>query len=229
MFDMPEAQTDDLDPSRPFHASDAPEYQVEEELDPLRTDLGGGFTDSTRSVRVWGDEFGRVRRVRLSLRWKERLPRAEQLSFAFSEAIRQLQYRFAEGDFLPQAPRLEVGRVDAFSFEAAERLIEEMLALRERGKHVAPVRLVGGGSVGTSQNRKVKVALGPLGDTTSVEFDEAWLEAARGSEIAAEVLMAHEDAYRRFEQPTLDAAEYLQIKSEFQRVIDEIDAMARQN
>lgn len=225
MFDMPEPQTDELDPSHPFRDGDEPAYVVEEEQDPLKTDLGGGFADATRSVRVWGDEFGRLKRVRLSLRWKERLPHAEDLSTAFSQCLRQLQYRFG-GQFLPEPVRQDIGEVPPYSAAAHRRLLGDLLELRERAQKMAPVRIVGGGSVGVSRNGKVKVRLGQLGDTDAVEFDESWLGQARSSEISAEVLSAHDDAYDKFEAPVIDAGEYLEIQSEILRITDEITAMA---
>lgn len=227
MFDMPDLTTDELDPSRPFHGSDEPEFRVEEEEDPLKTDLGPGFPDGTGAVRVWVDEHARLKRVRLSLRWKEKAPRAADLSSAFAEAMKWAQARIVDGPILPvPKPRpLEVPAVA--SFEAANRRLEALRDISARVKTMAPIQIVGGGSVGHGAGGRVTVKLGQLGDTLAVEFDEDWLADARSSQVAAAVLEAHNDAYARYTAPTMEASEYLELQGELNRMKAELFEMLK--
>lgn len=219
----------------------APQYVAPEADDDPADEFEGqwhfeqGFPDARRAVRIWLDEESRrVKRIRLSPRWRERLA-GRSLDEAFAEAFFLGNARLGDGSLIqePEAPEsqgdptltwADYGRLVARMDELVERS-DELFARAPEDVRWADYR--GSQSTASSANGKVTVTLSLAGLTESVHVDRAWADKARMSDITDAVLTAHEKAYAKYVPPVFVPGEHEELALELAEARADLQSIMR--
>lgn len=181
-----------------------------------------GFPDARRAVRVWVDEHSRrVKRVRMSPRWRERLA-GRSLDQAFGEAFFLANARLGDEVRLPEPEIAEPAGDPSLTWTDYDRILgriqelvdraEELFALPPDEVRWADFR--GTAAVASSAHGNVTVTLSLAGLTDSVHFERAWVAKARMSEITDAVMSAHEKAYAKYVAPVFVPGEHEELAQE---------------
>lgn len=181
-----------------------------------------GFPDTRRAVRIWVDEdTRRLRKVRLSTRWRDRLGTAK-LDDAFAEAFFLANARVGDVPNLT-VPPIEPGPTDPdLTWEDHARVSEQIQVLLERATALAnrpadEIRWAdfdGTPATGSSSRGTVTVTLSLAGLTDSVKFDKTWLSKARMGDVAEAVMQAHERAYANYRPPVFVPGDHEELAAE---------------
>ncbi|NLT29805.1 MAG: hypothetical protein GXX86_05005 [Propionibacterium sp.] len=213
MSGWPSDDHDDLDPTAALGGTFDEPAPAEEETDPE----GEPFVDESESVKVWVDEDGRLVKVYLSNRWRERSK--DPLASRFMGALGPAQMRLATPRPLPMSglPGREVG-----SEIPLDTVVRRLMEVRQRrreleGKPAEDVRRstwTGTVGHGNSTDHKVAVTLERDESTRELVIDEDWARTARAEQITDAVMEAHRMAYSTHQPGEYTAGEFGELAKE---------------
>lgn len=188
-------ESDDLDPTVALVG------EIEEPVDehPEAAEATGDpVADETESVKVWVDDDGRVAKIYLSNRWRERAK--EPLVDRFRQAVYTAQARVSTPVPLPSSAL--PGRAPGAE-APLDTVVRRLMELREKRRELTKKptdqvrRAEWTGTVGRGQaaDGKVEVVLDREQLTAELLIDEQWAQTARTEQITSAVLQAHHAAY----------------------------------
>jgi len=221
-YDPTAAQTSDGEederPERDWRDGDLPEGTIE-------TDFRGVF-------HMWLTPEGRLAKIRISNRWRERC-RTTPLTAMLTAGFKQRQ-KEASGN---ESIRLEPQRVDTtegvdqaflsrwletiFDVQRKESELDADGPAQHRGRWVS-----GGDNRGSGANGKVTVRLGKGARTTAITIDEEWAKQTRVSQLCDAIQEAHDNAYATFQEPVFEPGEYGRLGIEMATLDEEMRVRA---
>ncbi len=188
-----------------------------------------GFRDGRRIVRVWADEQGILKDVRISANWRHKLV-DEPLDTAFNAAFMSMNAMLHTGEHRIPAPEpLPVipyeGAAGWHTIRRARRELADLDAKLEALGDVPPSRWVGTCVEGTALSRAVGVRLGIFGQPVSVRFDPQWLAGSvYPKAISRAVLHAYRRARTKYQPPHVEYGERELLLREHARITDSMMA-----
>ena len=171
---------------------------------PVEEDLGTGGFAGGGVVKLWFEQ-GRLKTVRVSPTWFDKLQPEQTLSQAFEEAfllasaslVEEEDARLDTSELMVNLPPLSAQAVDAYAAMMHDHSVAWQRAINEAKTLPAQQREAVGEHLGAI------VALNRAGHPARVMFDEAWLEDAQAGAICNAVYGATMKAYQEF-VPTTD-------------------------
>ncbi len=227
------APGDFLDDRNPLAMPDVDDELLEPAVSGGDWSPADGYPDGTMSLRVWVDEAGRLTKVAISNRWRERSKGASLTDLfeqAFSLANARVGVRLVE----PGLPEVE-STSEELSWDSLDDLLELSFQLDDEARRldrlpeeqVKQSTWVGTPAEGHSENGMVTVRLTLSGVTERVEFNRKWLDGTRVSELMDAVVQAHEQAYAAYVPPTFAPGDRARLAAGHRRIRNQVVALMR--